>query len=105
MNRWISGDLESIARDDARSGAADVYYERQRERDEAHLRAHRWDMLAEHWRRVACGLLCEPMRPGVPDLEFASLGVPTWAVERALAYARCAARVTEWARQASERSR
>ena len=105
---WAVGDLESLAADDARDGAADVYHDRQRARDEAHLRARRWELLAEHWQRVASGLLCEPLSPGstLPGWEeCGSTGVPSWAVARAVVYARCAARVSEWARQARERSR
>jgi hypothetical protein len=102
---WRSGDLDAIARDEANEGAADVgYYRLQRERDEAHVRAERWEKLAAHWRTVACGLLCEPVRVS-SDVDCESLGVPTWAVARAVVYARCAARVSEWARQARERSR
>jgi hypothetical protein len=103
---FTAGDLDALARDEASEGAADVgYYRLQRERDEAHVRAERWEKLAAHWRTVACGLLCEPVRLVGGDVECGTTGTPTWAVYRAVVYARCAARVSEWARQARGRSR
>jgi hypothetical protein len=100
---WLAGDCDSLANDDARDGAADAaYYRLQRERDEAHLRANRWEKLADHWRHVAAQLLCEPVRS--IDTECMKTGAPEWAVNRAVVYARCAARVSEWARQARSRS-
>jgi hypothetical protein len=104
MKYFQAGDLDAIARDESREGAEDVgYYRLQRERDEAHVRAERWEKLAAHWRTVACGLLCEP--PLSVDPVFGTTGVPEWAIRRAIIYARCAARAAEWARQARERSR
>lgn len=90
---WMSGDLDDLARDDERDGAADMAYHRwQQERDEAHLRARRFERRADMARRMVTNhLTSETM------LDFSLAQAKRWA--------RVAVRLEEWAKQAGEKSR
>ena len=86
MSRYFQpGDLESLANDDAREGAADVtYYSRQRAKDEAYTRARHFAARADHARRMACEYLTADAVPSARD------------IAKATRWARVAKRIGQW---------